>query len=137
MSVYPFICRVCGARDEVVAPVGSDVEHPPCPAAVAAAEEHGLMARDYSSFRPIPSLLATRTGAADVIATNAREKRWSEDLPAYKRLRREGLRPRGTDGAAFHERHANTKIELEHGIDSPPAIAERAGYDVELEGSSR
>lgn len=130
MSLYPFICRECHATDELVAKVGSDVAHPDCP------NGHGRMARDYRSFRPTPSTTPTRTGAPDVIAANEREKRWSEDLPAYKRLRREGLRPRSTEGAAMMERHANTRVELEHGIDSPPAVAERAGYDVQLEGAS-
>jgi len=130
VSLYPFVCRECRATDTVHAPVGSDVGHPDCP------RGHGRMARDYTSFRPTPSTTPTRTGAADVLAANERERRWADDLPAYKRLRREGLRPKSTDGAAFMERHANTRIELEHGIDSPPAVAERAGYDIALEGSS-
>lgn len=130
MSLYPFLCRTCNARDELHARVGTSVEHPDCP------NGHGRMARDYSSFRPKPSTTPTRTGHDEVIAANEREARWAKDLPAYKRLRQQGLRPKSTEGAALMEAISNTRLEVEHGYDSPPAVAARAGHDVELEGSS-
>jgi hypothetical protein len=40
--------------------------------------------------------------------TIIREKRWERDLPAYKRLRAEGLEPRAVNGAAARERMAET-----------------------------
>lgn len=43
------------------------------------------------------------------------EKRWKVDMPAYKRLRRNGLQPRGIDGSAALEKHASTKMEVEMG----------------------
>lgn len=48
-------------------------------------------------------------------AANEREKRWAEDMPAYRRLRREGLQPRGIDGAAAAEAQANHPLEMEMG----------------------
>lgn len=50
-----------------------------------------------------------------VRAIDAREKRWDKDMPAYYRLRKEGLQPRGIDGSAEWEAKANSQIELEMG----------------------
>lgn len=45
----------------------------------------------------------------------AREKRWDRDMPAYKRLREEGLQPKSIDGAGDLETRANDKLEIEGG----------------------
>lgn len=47
---------------------------------------------------------------------NAKEKRWDSDLPAYKRLRRNGVQPKGIDGSARLEAKANETIEVESGL---------------------
>lgn len=129
MSLYPFRCQLndCAGRLEVQAPVGSDVYPPLCPIAEAAGEEHGRMKRDYSSVRMAPSATPTRRGGTAVIEATEREAKWAKDLPAYKRLRQQGLQPASTEGAAMMEAGANTRVEVEHGIDSPMAQAERAG----------
>jgi hypothetical protein len=44
-----------------------------------------------------------------------REKRWEKDMPAYARLRKEGLQPKHVDGAAAMESGANDKLEIEAG----------------------
>lgn len=44
-----------------------------------------------------------------------RGKRWERDHAAYRRLRKEGLRPRHIDGAAENETRASTRLELESG----------------------
>lgn len=44
---------------------------------------------------------------------DAREKRWYKDMPAYQRLRREGLQPAGIDGSDRWEATARSRIELE------------------------
>lgn len=45
----------------------------------------------------------------------AREKRWDRDMPAYKRLRDQGLQPKQIDGSADLERDASTRFEIESG----------------------
>ena len=48
-------------------------------------------------------------------AVEAREKRWEKDMPAYKRLRQQGLQPKTIDGAAHIEAKAETRFEVESG----------------------
>ena len=43
------------------------------------------------------------------------ERHWDQDMPAYKRLRAHGLQPKGIDGSATLERHANDQMEVELG----------------------
>jgi SAM-dependent methyltransferase len=50
-----------------------------------------------------------------VRAINEREKRWDSDMPAYKRLRKEGHHPRSIDGAHDVERDAKHPLEIEMG----------------------
>jgi hypothetical protein len=47
--------------------------------------------------------------------TEAREKRWEKDMPAYKRMRQQGLQPKTIDGAAHIEAKAETRFEVESG----------------------
>jgi hypothetical protein len=46
---------------------------------------------------------------------NARDARWSKDMDAYKRLRRNGVQPPRIDGAAVLERHADLPLQVEMG----------------------
>ena len=41
-----------------------------------------------------------------------REKRWDKDIPAFKRLWKEGVRPRRMEGSAFREQHAETSYDV-------------------------
>lgn len=43
------------------------------------------------------------------------EAQAAKDLPAYKRLREDGLQPKSTRDAAFIENHASSKFEVETG----------------------
>lgn len=54
----------------------------------------------------------TSAGAASVTQM---EKRWDRDMPAYKRLRNEGLQPKSVDGAGDLETRANERFEIEMG----------------------
>ncbi|MFP4512087.1 MAG: hypothetical protein ACLFRV_03965 [Acidimicrobiales bacterium] len=69
------------------------------------------MAREPGDPRPNPYLDKLRSVAIAPSATptrgdgkaaevNAREARWHRDMPAYKRLRRDGLQPPQIDGSA-------------------------------------
>jgi hypothetical protein len=45
------------------------------------------------------------------------ERRWAEDMPAYARLRRDGLQPRHVDGSAELETHLNggqLEVDMRH-----------------------
>lgn len=59
---------------------------------------------------------STTTRGNQVSATNRTERNWQVDMPAYKRLRREGLQPRSIDGAAKLEKRAEHKWQVETGI---------------------
>jgi hypothetical protein len=48
-------------------------------------------------------------------ATEAREKRWKKDMPAYKELRAQGLQPPRIDGSAELVAKAETRFEVESG----------------------
>lgn len=51
-----------------------------------------------------------------VAEVNQTERNWNKDMPAYKRLRREGLQPRKIDGAAEVEKKAKEAWQVETGI---------------------
>lgn len=56
---------------------------------------------------------STTTRGAQVAETNQRAKNWEKDMPAYKRLRRQGLQPKNIDGAARVEATAETVAQVE------------------------
>lgn len=47
------------------------------------------------------------------------------DRDAYKRMRDDGLQPKGVKGASFFEKHASSKWEVEAGRILPPSDAKR------------
>jgi|TARA_X000001036_G_scaffold405975_1_gene414340 putative FmdB family regulatory protein len=47
--------------------------------------------------------------------TKVKEKIKEQDMAAYKRLRKEGIQPKGIDGSAHMERNAATKHEIKAG----------------------
>lgn len=49
------------------------------------------------------------------------ERQWNRDMPAYKRLRKEGLQPRSVDGAGIHEARAHSAHQIE-GKPDPKAV---------------
>jgi hypothetical protein len=57
----------------------------------------------------------TRDRSQDTVAALEREKRWEKDMPAYARLRKEGLQPKHVDGAHAMEQGATDKLEIEAG----------------------
>lgn len=68
-----------------------------------------------------PSDHPTSTGGQEAFRTNAREKRWQKDIPAYRRLRGNGLQPPRIDGAAEVEQRATSAAQVEGyvGVPSP------------------
>lgn len=71
---------------------------------------------------------------ADTVSKDAMEGRWHADMPAYKRLRDEGLQPQQIDGAATLERHAEHRKQIEMGTLAASAkqidLADRISRDV-------
>ena len=58
----------------------------------------------------------TTTRGQQVAAINQTEKNWNKDMPAYKRLRKDGLQPKSIDGAADLEKKAKHEWQVETGI---------------------
>lgn len=58
---------------------------------------------------------ATPTRKVEVSRIDAKERQWERDMPAYKRLRKEGLQPKSIDGSAKFEQRAESKAEVESG----------------------
>lgn len=58
----------------------------------------------------------TTTRGQNVESINKTERNWQKDMPAYKRLRQEGLQPKRIDGAAEVEKKAEHKWQVETGI---------------------
>ena len=62
------------------------------------------------------SMNTTTTRGQNVASINDTERNWQKDMPAYKRLRKEGLQPKRIDGAAEIEKKAEHKWQVETGI---------------------
>jgi hypothetical protein len=45
--------------------------------------------------------------------TEARERRWDKDMPAFKRLCQDGLEPASIDGSAYLEATATSAAQIE------------------------
>lgn len=56
---------------------------------------------------------STTTRGARVSEINQRERGWNRDMPAYKRLRKQGLQPRQIDGCSTLEKHATERWQIE------------------------
>lgn len=59
---------------------------------------------------------STTTRGGEVAQINQTEKNWNRDMPAYKRLRADGLQPKRIDGSAEVERKAKESWQVETGI---------------------
>lgn len=58
--------------------------------------------------------MPTRGKNHEVVRTNIREKRWMRDIPAFKRLTKEGYDVPQIDGSALREKQGETPFDLEH-----------------------
>jgi len=56
---------------------------------------------------------ATPSRNPRAVETENLQRRWDKDIPAYRRLVKDGLNPRSTDGSARLEATANTREEIE------------------------
>ena len=56
---------------------------------------------------------STTTRGSQVSQIKTRDKQWNADMPAYKRLRNQGLQPKQIDGASILEKHATERWQIE------------------------
>lgn len=56
---------------------------------------------------------ATPFRRADTVSKDAMEDRWHADMPAYKRLKADGIQPQQIDGCAALEAHAEHRKQIE------------------------
>lgn len=73
----------------------------------------GCFACKASSVMVAPS--ATPTRHPQAVDVNATEAAWHRDMPAYRRLRKDGLQPRQIDGSADLEAKASDPLEVTMG----------------------
>lgn len=76
------------------------------------------------SFHLAPSATPTR-GKALIEGDLIEEKRRKKDLPAFERMRRQGMQPASTLDAHIMEKEASTKWEVEHNQILGPKLAEK------------
>jgi hypothetical protein len=50
---------------------------------------------------------------AETVAIEATEKQWDKDMPAYSRIRKNGIQPKRIDDCAELESRANDQFEIE------------------------
>lgn len=58
---------------------------------------------------------ATPTRSPNAARINATEKRWEKDHAAYRALRKDGIQPKTSVGAAELQARAESKVEIESG----------------------
>ncbi len=68
---------------------------------------------------------AMPTRSPQAVQLENRERRWSRDMDAYSRLRRDHVQPRKIDGSADLEIRSSEKYEVEHGMVSPNPTARK------------
>lgn len=75
----------------------------------------GCFACKASSVMVAPSATPTRNDGARAADVNRTEDCWQRDMPAYRRLRADGLQPRGIDGCGDLEARAADPLEVTMG----------------------
>ena len=75
-------------------------------------------------------LRSVQFGRVEPTAQSQMERQWDRDLPAYKRLRDQGLQPRTTQGAAELEQRAASQLEVNMGKLIDPALLRKHGGQI-------
>lgn len=107
MPMYVYACPSCTQQVEEFHPIGE------APGAIAC----GLCA----SVAPLRigygvniSATALETKGVEVRAVDEREDRWHADMPAYKRMRKQGMQPTQIDGAAAIENKVGDQFDINY-----------------------
>jgi putative FmdB family regulatory protein len=108
MPTYRWVCEACDAELEIWLSIHDD-----------AVPDHDCGAPLVKVFTP-PRLYAIGVKGARTREVDAKEQVWSSDMAAYRAMRRQGLQPRGIDGAAQVEASAGSAFEIESGLSGIP-----------------
>ena len=74
-----------------------------------------LSYRDHlKSIRFGASSMPNRKRSQEFLDVEKRERQLDRDMPAYKRLRQDGIQPRHILGSQHWEQNARDRIEIEH-----------------------
>lgn len=117
MPRYDYKCDTCKTLTEVVQSF-SDEALTTCNVC------SGPISKFYGNINFSPSSMPTRN--SDAAIRNAHEKQLERDLPAYARLRAEGMQPKSTVGAAELEARAESRFEVEYGTVASKYVSKRA-----------
>jgi putative FmdB family regulatory protein len=117
MPRYDYKCDNCRTITEVIQSFVDD-------ALTICAVCNGPISKYYGNINFAPSAMPTRN--SDAATRNAHEKQLEKDLPAYARLRKEGMQPKSTVGAAELEARAESRFEVEYGTVADSYISKRA-----------
>ena len=103
MPTYAYLCHGCGHTFEQWQSIHD-----------AALQQHEC---GGDLVRVIDKVNTYGVGArgARTVEVDATEKRWQRDMPAYSRLRMEGLQPVGIDGAGDLETLARDEFQIKTG----------------------
>jgi len=101
MATYVYQCSECLERLEEVWQIGTAPRQNVC--------ECGATMRLVIGMGVNVAHPDAHTQASDRLET-----RWSADLPAYYRMRRAGLQPKGIDGAARLEHTVGDQWDIDH-----------------------
>mgnify|MGYP001318072177 CR=1 FL=1 len=110
MPVYVYRCLDCGLSHEIRH--GFDETYDDnCDGC------EGVVRKYFGEVHIAASTARGRHDGKDIdwVGTKANERSKEEDMAAYKRLRSEGLQPKGISGSAHVERHAGTQWEVQSG----------------------
>lgn len=66
-----------------------------------------------------PSAMPSRKGGAEAARINAADKKLEADRAAYKRLRHDGLQPRGINDSAHDEKVVESQFDFDLGMVIP------------------
>jgi predicted nucleic acid-binding Zn ribbon protein len=114
MPHYRYQCARCAGEFETWQSIHSDAltSHDEL---VPQLDLSGFEAKCGGSLKRVISVPAIVGIKAAVRSVDDTEARWSKDMPAYKRLRRDGMQPPAIDGAARVETLASNEFEVRDG----------------------
>jgi len=107
MPLYTYRCDECGGMCDIRHGF-YDVVNTLCDIC------EGKLNKYYGNVVVAASCMPTRSNI-NFDKSHEKESLQAKDMAAYKRLRKEGLQPRGIDGSSHLEKHAESKYEIKAG----------------------
>lgn len=107
MATYVYRCEARHVSEESH-PIGDNPRTIRCQCGKAATQVIGVGVSIAAAAMP------NKKSSSRTIAIDTTEKQWDRDLPAYKRMRRAGLQPSTTQGAADLENRVGDQFDIDH-----------------------